>query len=385
MKIKVPYYYKDFKCIASECPDTCCAGWEIVIDEDTYDKYKKVDTDFGNSLHSDIIKYEDGEPGFRLKNNNCAFLNKNLLCDIYSNLGEDYLCHTCKTFPRIIEEYGNLREITLSLSCPEAARLILKDNKKLDFEVTENDEFVTSYNSISADLYIQILGARQVAFNIIQKTNFNLNTRISILLMFAKEIQENIDECEISKITEIRKKYSDKTFLEDLALSLDKFKENTEKKYSLINEYFNVFNGLEKINENWNKTIHYAIDILFNKNDSNFYKNSINRFDDYYKNNQYEFKNLFTYFIFRYFMKSLYDADLLSKIKLSILSLVAIKVLDVVRFIDNSFNFTLADAIDISHMYSKDIEHSEENIEKLYTIFNEDENFNVNNLLTILK
>ena len=84
-------------------------------------------------------------------------------------------------------------------------------------------------------------------------------------------------------------------------------------------------------------------------------------------------------------MKSLYDADLLSKIKLSILSLVAIKVLDVVRFIDNSFNFTLADAIDISHMYSKDIEHSEENIEKLYTIFNEDENFNVNNLLTILK
>lgn len=385
MKIRVPYYYKDFKCIASECPDTCCAGWEIVIDEDTYDKYKKVDTDFGNSLHSDIIKYEDGEPGFRLKNNNCAFLNKNLLCDIYSNLGEDYLCHTCKTFPRIIEEYGNLREITLSLSCPEAARLILKDNKKLDFEVTENDEFVTSYNSISADLYIQILGARQVAFNIIQKTNFNLNTRISILLMFAKEIQENIDECEISKITEIRKKYSDKTFLEDLALSLDKFKENTEKKYSLINEYFNVFNGLEKINENWNITIHYAIDILFNKNDSNFYKNSINRFDDYYKNNQYEFENLFTYFIFRYFMKSLYDADLLSKIKLSILSLVAIKVLDVVRFIDNSFNFTLADAIDISHMYSKDIEHSEENIEKLYTIFNEDENFNVNNLLTILK
>ena len=98
MKIRVPYYYKDFKCIASECPDTCCAGWEIVIDEDTYDKYKKVDTDFGNSLHSDIIKYGDGEPGFRLKNNNCAFLNKNLLCDIYSNLGEDYLCHTCKTF-----------------------------------------------------------------------------------------------------------------------------------------------------------------------------------------------------------------------------------------------------------------------------------------------
>ena len=31
MKIRVPEYFKDFKCIASECEDTCCAGWGIVM------------------------------------------------------------------------------------------------------------------------------------------------------------------------------------------------------------------------------------------------------------------------------------------------------------------------------------------------------------------
>ena len=39
MKIRVPEYFKDFKCIASECEDTCCAGWGIVIDDETYKKY----------------------------------------------------------------------------------------------------------------------------------------------------------------------------------------------------------------------------------------------------------------------------------------------------------------------------------------------------------
>ena len=41
MKIRVPEYFKDFKCIASKCEDTCCAGWGIVIDDATYDRYKK--------------------------------------------------------------------------------------------------------------------------------------------------------------------------------------------------------------------------------------------------------------------------------------------------------------------------------------------------------
>lgn len=380
MKIRTPYYYKDFKCIASKCPDTCCAGWQIIIDKDTYAKYKNIKTDFGKKLNSRIVKYDD-ERGFKLENNNCSFLNKNFLCDIYSNLGEEYLCHTCKTFPRIIEEYGSLREITLSLSCPEAARLILKDSKKLTFDTIENDELVTTYNDISANLYIQILGARQIAFDIIQNTPFNLNTKISILLLFAEEIQQKIDECEITKISDIRKKYSNKDFINDLAMSLKSDKENLKIRYELILEYFKSINELEQINSNWTNTIHNSIDLLFNKNDYDFYEHIYKKFNQYYKNNSYEFENLFTYFLYRYFMKSLHDADLLSKIKLCLFSVIIIKTLDIAYFINNDFNFNLDNAIEISHMYSKDIEHCDDNIEKLYNMFNELEIFSVRNFL----
>lgn len=35
MQFTFPNYYKEFSCIAGACPDTCCAGWQIVIDDKT--------------------------------------------------------------------------------------------------------------------------------------------------------------------------------------------------------------------------------------------------------------------------------------------------------------------------------------------------------------
>lgn len=76
MKIRVPNYFKDFKCIASKCEDTCCAGWGIVIDDEALEKYQKVQGDFGDRLRREIV-HEGGENIFILKDNNCPFLNEN--------------------------------------------------------------------------------------------------------------------------------------------------------------------------------------------------------------------------------------------------------------------------------------------------------------------
>ena len=35
-------YYDDFKCIGSECPNSCCVGWEIDLDINTFQKYKQI-------------------------------------------------------------------------------------------------------------------------------------------------------------------------------------------------------------------------------------------------------------------------------------------------------------------------------------------------------
>ena len=43
MKIVKPTYYKDFKCIAGACPDSCCQGWEVDADSDSLKYYASLD------------------------------------------------------------------------------------------------------------------------------------------------------------------------------------------------------------------------------------------------------------------------------------------------------------------------------------------------------
>lgn len=35
MKIAYHEFYRDFKCIANKCPDSCCKEWDVVVDDDT--------------------------------------------------------------------------------------------------------------------------------------------------------------------------------------------------------------------------------------------------------------------------------------------------------------------------------------------------------------
>ena len=41
-----PDYYKKFSCIADKCPDTCCGKWQIVIDDDSLERYQEYDGDY---------------------------------------------------------------------------------------------------------------------------------------------------------------------------------------------------------------------------------------------------------------------------------------------------------------------------------------------------
>ncbi len=138
MKQIVPDYYKNFTCIADRCRHSCCIGWEIDIDSDTYDKYKNIPGEFGDRLRDGIS--EDEVPYFRLgEGDRCPFLNERGLCDIILTLGEDALCGICSDHPRFRNFYESRTEIGLGLTCEEAARLILGQTEPMKLAVTEDD------------------------------------------------------------------------------------------------------------------------------------------------------------------------------------------------------------------------------------------------------
>ena len=383
MKIRVPEYFKDFKCIASECEDTCCAGWGIVIDDETYDKYQKVDGAFGDRLKSEIVN-DAGENIFVLKGNDCPFLNENKLCDIYNELGEGGLCYTCRQYPRYLEEFGSLREMGISLSCPEAARIILRDSKKATFELSENNEEVTGYNDINARLYIELMQCRKIVFDILQDRSIELNSRAAIVISFVKEIQDKIDENEIGDIKDIREKYNNESFIKELLCSLEQYKNKKNDKYNNMHEYFNVFKNLKHINPNDPLGLDDAIRYFWqSEDDKEIYLSKNDSFNKYYEESMYKFEHILVYFIFRYFMKAVFDYDVSAKVKMAIVSYLMIKELSVVRFTEDG-DFTEEDIVDIAHTYSKDIEHLEENIESLAEIFETNDVFAVEEMIITL-
>ena len=133
MTYDYPSYYSQFHCIGGSCPDSCCIGWEVDIDEETYNYYKSLKGPFGDRLRAHIR--EDGTDRYfpLCEGGRCPFLNRENLCDIITQLGEESLAQVCMEYPRYFLEKGDYEQIDLSLSCMELGRIFFEDPDPIEY------------------------------------------------------------------------------------------------------------------------------------------------------------------------------------------------------------------------------------------------------------
>ena len=126
----VPEYYKKFECIGNKCEYTCCAGWTITVDKNTYEKYQRIDekskkskTPMFSPLNNNMVirnkqdkkNYNDNNYAkINLADNSCPFLDENNLCEIYKELGPKNMPLTCKVYPRCQNTINDSYEISLT-------------------------------------------------------------------------------------------------------------------------------------------------------------------------------------------------------------------------------------------------------------------------------
>ena len=122
---------REFKCKAMECPDTCCYGWQIALDEDTAERYKKEPGLYGRHLRS-LLKKTD-PPTFRRIFGACPYFNSDRLCQFQQNGREDLMPRVCRQFPRHSVQMGDIVEITVLLSCPVTAALLTQHPGRLSY------------------------------------------------------------------------------------------------------------------------------------------------------------------------------------------------------------------------------------------------------------
>lgn len=271
MILKTPSFYKDFKCIAGACPDSCCQGWEVDADEESLAYYKTLDGEIRKRIDSVLDKDEFGNTIFRLADKKrCPFLNSENLCDMHIAIGGEHTPYTCRMFPRFINDFGGTREMGVSFSCPVASDMMWNLTEPMSF-VSQLNDLPPQLNEIDAQTYFFLSKAREKAFKIVQNRSLPVNERLKQLLDYGIEIQKELDG------------YPSPS--DDI-------------------DFFEVFNNPELINPQWTEKVkNHQVKPVSNENFN---------------------ENIASYFIFRYMLSAVDDYDVLSKIKMAVVGVLVV-------------------------------------------------------------
>lgn len=389
MKVMTPHYYKDFRCIAGACTDTCCAGWDVDVDKNSYKYYKTVKGAFGKRLKSVMVPSQDGECTFTLKEGGrCPFLNDDNLCDLYIELGEDKLCETCAEFPRFINDYGNIREIGIAPSCKTAGELMFSYKDELTFDTVEDNSLTPEPNDIDAYTYMQLRQARIVAFGIISDRDISIFERLMLYLNYAKRIQKHLDAERDELIAGVAKRFCGPDYREKLLDKLksrdavlpdelqdgDTVKSTPEMRKSYGNRlikglrhFFDDFKGMEVINSDWNIHVARVRQFLDGLADDSELAAAMK---DYHAGSEafaHEYEQLTMYYVYRYMLDAVNDYDVLLKAKNAVIGILAVDIMAAAnRAAGQQSDFRKPDftmRVDIAHLYSRQFEHSYYNYE----------------------
>lgn len=91
------------------------------------------------------------------------------LCDMYCHLGEESLCLTCQSYPRHTEEFENVREYSLAISCPAVAESLLQQKEPMQWETWDDDEVEEPYEEFHGLLYEKLVAMREELMTIMQE------------------------------------------------------------------------------------------------------------------------------------------------------------------------------------------------------------------------
>ena len=387
MEYMIPHYFEDFRCVAAKCEDTCCAGWAIMIDEDTLEKYKNMEGAFGNRLRNSI-DWEDGS--FCQYEKRCAFLNEDNLCDLHLEAGEHMLCDTCRDYPRHMEEFEGVREGSLSLSCIEAAKLILGCKEPVQFISFEDDVEDEEYEDFQYLLYTKLTDAREKILKLLQNRDVDIMMRIGMVLELAQKMQDALEEEEIFRMDDMLENFGDMESVLEFQKDMKKYRMGENEYCQTIRKMFRVFRKLEVLKEDWPDHVKKAELVLY-ADGQRTYESNRRAFHKMMglQGSGYEawanyLEQLMVYFVFTYFCGAVYDGNILGKMQTAVVSTLLIQELAIAKWCEQGNTLDFHDFVDIAHRVSREIEHSDVNLIRMEKICEKMPMFSTEELLRVV-
>ena len=308
MELIKPTYYDRFRCIAGDCPDSCCKGWAVQVDKEAAAMYRALPGSLGDTLRQKLTT-EDEDTILSLNpDGRCPMWRDDGLCRIQAELGEQALCRTCQDFPRLCHDYGDFVEVGLELSCPEAARLLLSRN---DCAVTTTALPGGETPEYDIEAMTVLRRSRREILEFLSSTTLSPGEALAVLLIYGYAVQNELDGGE-------------RVFLDPLADLARARKLATSGAMEKILEFFA---GLEILDPAWLAQLHHPTGSAW----------------------QPEHLAMARYLVERHWLQAVSDYDLVGRVKLVVISCLVVKSLG-------------GDIYETAQRYSKEIENDADNL-----------------------
>lgn len=384
MQIRYPDYYTDFSCVAGDCEDTCCAGWEIAVDQRSLKKYAAVCRGSGGIFGSDTARLKSDKPGFfrkrllrdiqwrkgtfrQCRDGRCAFLREDGLCEMYLQLGADSLCKTCRSYPRHTEEFENVREITLSISCPEVARMLMERTRPVRFVEKETAQEET-YEDFDYFLFSCLTQARDVMLHLLQNRNLPIEERLLLVLGIAHDLEVRYRRGRLCETDEVLARAQSETAAEQVKMRLVERTRRTAENYADAKRHFYRLCAMERLRDDWDQLLIETQMLLYVRGAAS-YAQVHTAFAQWAGDRlpmlQVWLEQLAVYFISTYFPGAVYDGRIYGKADTAVACVAQLYDLFAARWLKNEKQLDTGDAIEIVYRYSREIEHSDPNLEAM--------------------
>ncbi len=217
-----PELGSDFQCVAQKCALSCCVGWNVALDKETYRQYKN-DADLAQNITKKVHGISRSSQAFgTIKRNaggECSMLTPEGLCSVQKSLGEKALSKTCGTFPRENFHFHNLNVRSFSTTCPEVARLTVASEEAMklvdqpmakkgesrqyifrrgSFSSNQKNLFFAIYNFFSTSslpMWKKVIAARSVISAVDESARLSEGHFSAIL--FEKQLELSLAELEL--------------------------------------------------------------------------------------------------------------------------------------------------------------------------------------------
>lgn len=361
-----------FKCIGPKCTDTCCAGWDINIDEVTFKKYENSNGKLKEIVKEKYIKDAHSNDSFNYgfmiltEDKKCPFLKSNLLCEIHGECGEENLSITCKRYPRVFNIIDGIYEKSGIPSCEEICCKAFLNKEKMEFIETEeelDEETIEIRRVIDTDAFINsdsliqyFWDIRVNSINIMQNRNFSIEERLILLNSFYEKLEylrvgDNFYEIEelLEKINE------DSSNIDSMIKSIEFTPFNFDRNFFnlILNEDL-----VKKVIGTRLKTFLTSLKCKKNLMSESFNDDKLKKLDITLTNYSYIFENYLVNQIFKDIIPFNKGENLKDSIKVLINTYKLIKGYLILLYNSSSKEISEYEIIHIIQALSKDLEHN---------------------------